>query len=193
MSLPLRRFGPALVAVAGAAVIALLVARRQPYSALVGPSGGRLAFELAATLAVAIAGVVVGLRGPDRRAGGLLVAVAAVWLVAEWNSPGALGAIVFTGGLLAGELAPAVVAHTALVYGRDGRPSALDRVVMAAAYATSGLMLGLAFALVCLVFRLFGFSSLDLTRVVGVAAGLVTQTALGGEPSAAPNPADATR
>ena len=101
MSLSLRRFGPALVAVAGAAVIALLVARRQPYSALVGPSGGRLAFELAATLAVAIAGVVVAqLRGPDRRAGGLLVAVAAVWLVAEWNSPGALGAIVFTGGLL---------------------------------------------------------------------------------------------
>jgi signal transduction histidine kinase len=148
MSPPLRRFGPALVAVAGAAVIALLVARRQPYSVLVGPSGGRLVFELAATLAVAIAGVVVGLRGPDRRAGGLLVAVAAVWLVAEWNSPGALGAIVFTGGLLAGELAPAVVAHTALVYGRDGRPPAPDRAVIAAAYAISGLMLGLGFALV---------------------------------------------
>ena len=148
MSPPLRRFGLALVAVAGAAVIALLVARRQPYSALVGPSGGRLAFELAGALAVAIAGVVIGLRGPDRRSGGLLVAVAAAWLVAEWNNPGALGAIVFTGGLVAGELAPAVVAHTALVYGRDGRPRALDRVVIAAAYATSGLMLGLGFALV---------------------------------------------
>jgi signal transduction histidine kinase len=129
-------------------MIALLVARREPYSALVGPSGGRLAFELAAALAVAMAGVVVRSRGPDGRSGGLLVAVAAAWLIAEWSNPGALGAIVFTVGLAAGELAPAVVAHTALVYGRDSRPPVLDRVVTAAAYATSGLMLGLGVALV---------------------------------------------
>ena len=112
----------------GVAIVVLLVARRQPAWALVGSSGWRLAFELAGALAVAVAGVVVRLRGPDRRSGGLLVAVAAAWIIAEWNNPGALGAIVFTAGLAAGELAPAVVAHTALVYGRDGRPRALDRV-----------------------------------------------------------------
>jgi signal transduction histidine kinase len=148
MSPPRRRFVAPLLVVAGVAMIALLVARRQPDWALVGSSGGRLAFELAVAVAVAVAGVVVRLRGPDRRSGGLLIGVAVAWLIAEWNSPGALGAIVFTAGLAAGELAPAVVAHTALVYGRDGRPPALDRVVTAAAYATSGLMLGLAFVLV---------------------------------------------
>ena len=148
MSPPRRRLVPPLLVVTGVAMIALLVARRRPDWALVGSSGGRLSFELAAALAVAVAGVVVRLRGPDRRSGGLLVAVAAAWLIAEWNNPGALGAIVFTAGLAAGELAPAVVAHTALVHGRDGRPPALDRVVTAAAYATSGLMLGVAFALV---------------------------------------------
>ncbi len=147
MSPPRQRFVPPLLVITSVAMIALLVARRRPDWALVGSSGGRLAFELAAGLAVAVAGM-VRLRGPDRRSGGLLVAVAAAWLIAEWNNPGALGAIVFTVGLAAGEMAPAVAAHTSLVYGRDGCPPALDRGVTAAAYAISGLMLGLAFALV---------------------------------------------
>ena len=64
------------------------------------------------------------------------------------GSHGALGPIVFTAGLAAGELAPAVVAHTALLHGGDRGLAGLDRVAVAAAYATSGLMLGLASALV---------------------------------------------
>ena len=119
MSPALRRSIPALLAVTGVAIVALLVARRQPDWALVGSSGGRLAFELVGALAVALAGVVVWLRGADLRSGGLLLVAAGAWLIAEWNNPGALGAIVFTVGLAAGELAPAVVAHTALVHGGD--------------------------------------------------------------------------
>jgi len=148
MTPTLRRSIPALLAVTGVAIVALLVARRQPDWALVGSSGGRLAFELVGALAVALAGVVVRLRGADLRSGGLLLVAAGAWLIAEWNNPGALGAIVFTVGLAAGELAPAVVAHTALVHGGDRGLAGLDRVAVAAAYATSGLMLGLASALV---------------------------------------------
>ena len=148
MSPALRRSIPALLAVTGVAIVALLVARRQPDWALVGSSGGRLAFELVGALAVALAGVVVRLRGADLRSGGLLLVAAGGWLLAEWNNPGALGAIVFTVGLAAGELAPAVVAHTALVHGGDRGLAGLGRVAVVAAYATSGLMLGLASALV---------------------------------------------
>jgi hypothetical protein len=83
MSPALRRSIPALLAVTGVAIVALLVARRQPDWALVGSSGGRLAF--------ALAGVVVRLRGADLRSGGLLLIAAGAWLIAEWNNPGALG------------------------------------------------------------------------------------------------------
>ena len=107
MSPALRRSIPALLAVTGVAIVALLVARRQPDWALVGSSGLWLAFELVGALAVALAGVVVRLRGADLRSGGLLLIAAGAWLTAEWNNPGALGAIVFTVGLAAGELAPA--------------------------------------------------------------------------------------
>jgi signal transduction histidine kinase len=148
MTPTLRRSIPALLAVTGVAIVALLVARRQPDWALVGSSGLWLAFELAGALAVALAGVLVRLRGADLRSGGLLLIAAGAWLTAEWNNPGALGAIVFTVGLAAGELAPAVVAHTALVHGGDQGLAGLGRVAVAAAYATSGLMLGLASALV---------------------------------------------
>ena len=41
-----------------------------------------------------------------------------------------------------------MVAHTALLHGGDRGLAGLDRVAVAAAYATSGLMLGLASALV---------------------------------------------
>ena len=100
------------------AVVALAVARREPAWALVGESGGRLAFELSAAIALAAAGTVLRMRGPDRRAGALLIATSAAWLAAEWNSPGALGSIVFTVGLLVGALAPAIVAHALLAHGR---------------------------------------------------------------------------
>ena len=77
MTPALRRSVPALVAVTAVALVALVVARRQPDWALVGASGGQLAFELASALGAAVAGVMIWLRGSDLRSGGLLVAAAA--------------------------------------------------------------------------------------------------------------------
>jgi signal transduction histidine kinase len=132
------------VAVVAVALVALAVARREPGWALAGESGGRLAFELSAALAVAAAGMVVRARGPDRRSGALLIAAAAAWLAAEWNSPSALGPIVFTVGLLVGALAPAVVAHALLAHGRGRLTRAPDRLAVAAAYVSCAFLLGLA-------------------------------------------------
>ena len=137
-----------LAAVGGVALVALAVSRREPGWALVGESGGRLVFELSAAFAVAAAGAVVCVGGRDRRSGALLIAAAATWLIAEWNSPGAFGPIVFTVGLLLGALAPAVVAHALLAHG-SGRLTGLpDRLAVAAAYVSGGLLLGFAAAVV---------------------------------------------
>jgi signal transduction histidine kinase len=130
------------------AVVALAVARREPGWALAGESGGRLAFELSAALAAAAAGVVVRERGPDTRSGALLIAAAAAWLMAEWNSPGAVGPIVFTVGLLVGALAPAVVAHALLTHGRGRLTAAPERLAVAAAYVGCAFLLGLATSVV---------------------------------------------
>jgi signal transduction histidine kinase len=132
------------VAVAGAALVTVAVVRQEPGWSLVGESGWRLAIELLAALALAAAGVVVQVRGPDPRSGTLLSVVAAAWLTAEWNSPGALGPLVFTTGLLVGALAPAVVAHALLAHGRGRLTDAPERLAVAGAYLSSALLLGLA-------------------------------------------------
>jgi hypothetical protein len=107
-----------------------------------GAVGAALVELELAGLAVAVAGVVA--RG---RSGTLLVAAGATWLMAEWNSPGALDAVVFTGGLLATEAAAPIVAHAALTFAAAGR-AVLDRAAIATAYACPALMVGLAPALV---------------------------------------------
>jgi hypothetical protein len=138
-----RLFAPP-IAVLGVAVVALAVARREPAWALAGTSRERLAFELSAAIALAAAGTVVRVRGPDRRGGALLIATAAAWLAAEWNSPGALGPIVFTVGLLVVALAPAIAAHAMLTHRRGRLTDAPERLAVAAAYVSGGLLLGLA-------------------------------------------------
>jgi signal transduction histidine kinase len=136
------------LAVIGAALIALAVARREPDWALAGESSRRLAFELSAAVAVAAAGTLVRVHGPDARSGTLLVAAAAAWLAAEWNSPGALGPIVFTVGLLVGALAPAIVTHALLSHGRGRLTGLPERLAVTASYVSCGLLLGLATAAV---------------------------------------------
>ena len=98
-----------VLAVIAVAAVALEVALREPDWAIA--RGGALAVELAAGLALAVAGAAL----VDRRAGALLQAAGAAWLAAEWASPGA-GALVFTIGLVAAPLAPALVAQALVRY-----------------------------------------------------------------------------
>src|SRR5687768_4001686 len=105
-----------MLPVIAVAALTVAVARRQPEWALAG-SPGALALEVWAGLALALAGLVIQARGPDARSGPLLYATAVVWLVAEWNNPGALGPVVFTLGMVFAHSAPALAAHALLVHG----------------------------------------------------------------------------
>ena len=142
-----RRTVVTLLSVVAVAGMTLVVARRQPEWALVG-SVGALAAEIAAGLALAVAGAVVMSRGPDSRSGALLCGAAAAWLIAEWDNPGAPSAIVFTLGMALGMAAPALLAHALLVHGSGSLGSVAARVAVGGAYAGLAVLAGIGSTLV---------------------------------------------
>jgi len=97
---------------------------------------------LAAGWGLIAAGVEHVRRGRRRRFGTLLVAAGFAWLMTEWANPVVDSAIVFTIGLAAGALYPAVVVHALLVFGR-GRSGRGEAIFVAAGYAVFGIAFGL--------------------------------------------------
>ncbi|MGH2712549.1 MAG: histidine kinase [Thermoleophilaceae bacterium] len=132
-----------MLPVVAVAALTVAVARRQPEWALAG-SPGALALEVSAGLVLAVAGLVIHARGPDARSGALLYASAVAWLVAEWNTPGALGAVVFTLGMVFAYAAPALAAHALLVHGTGHLGSLAARVAVAAGYVGLAGVAGIA-------------------------------------------------
>ena len=128
-----RRGALSMLPVIAVAALTVAVALREPEWALAG-SAGALALEVSAALALALAGLVVRARGPDARSGALLYAAAVAWLVAEWNNPGALGAVVFTLGMVFAYAAPALASHALLVHGAGRLGSAGARAASALGY-----------------------------------------------------------
>ncbi len=142
-----RRTGVTLLAVLAVAGVTLVVARRQPEWALVD-SARALSVEIAAGIVLAIAGTVVMSRGPDGRSGALLCGAAAAWLIAEWDNPGAPGAIPFTLGMALGTAAPVLLAHALLVHGSGRLGTQAARVAVGGAYAGLVVLAGIGSTLV---------------------------------------------
>jgi signal transduction histidine kinase len=138
-----RRGALLMLPVGAVAALTVAVARRQPEWALAG-SPGALALEVGAGLGLALAGLVIQARGPDTRSGALLYATAVAWLVAEWNNPGAPGALVFTLGMVFAYTAPALAAHVLLIHGIGHLGSRAARVAVAAGYAGLAGVAGVA-------------------------------------------------
>jgi signal transduction histidine kinase len=138
-----RRSALLMLPAIAVAALTVAVARRQPEWALAG-SPGALALEVSAGLALARAGLVIQARGPDARSGALLYATAIAWLVAEWNNPGALGAVVFTLGMVFAYAAPALAAHALLVHGTGHLGSPAARVAVALGYVGLAGVAGVA-------------------------------------------------
>ena len=130
---------PAAVAVG---VLSVLIGRAHAGYWFAGVSPAYAAFELAAGAALVAAGATAWARGPARTFGALLVASAVAWFLLEWNNPGIRSSVAFTLGLVFYAAAFAFVAHAALVYPGPVR-SRLDRLVLAVAYVTTLLLLGI--------------------------------------------------
>ena len=106
--------------------------------------GGRARGRGLAGLALAIAALTVRARGPDPVSGALLYGTAVAWLVPEWNSPGALGPVVFTLGMAFAYTAPALAGHALLVHGTGRLGSPYAWAAVAAGYVGLAGMAGVA-------------------------------------------------
>ena len=139
----IRRSWLLMLPVLAVASVTVAVAHRQPEWALAG-SPGELAIEVSAGIALALAALVIRARGPDPRSAALLYGASIAWLVAEWNNPGALGAVVFTLGMVFTYTAPALVGHAVLVHGTGSAGSLAGRVGVAAGYLGLTVVAGVA-------------------------------------------------
>jgi signal transduction histidine kinase len=124
----------------------VLIARNNPEGGFGGESALNGILELCAGWSMLAAGLVL-LHGPAKRVGVLFAAAGCSWFVLDWNNP-ASSSIVFTVGLVCSALTPALVAHAALAYPGGKLRSAFERTAVAATYLATGLILGLAPALV---------------------------------------------
>jgi signal transduction histidine kinase len=142
---PLRRLLAVVLYVAVAAVT-LAIVRSEPGYAFAGQSAVALAGELAAGALLVGAALVAGARRPAALLAWPLAAAGIAWPLMEWNSPGAGAA--FTAGLALYAVWPSLLAHAAL-RGTDQRPLGRPAIaLLAVAYATSLLVLGVASAAV---------------------------------------------
>jgi signal transduction histidine kinase len=128
--------------------LSLAIARREPAYSFAGELPTRAAAELIAGWSLLTIGLVAWARRRGSSFGPLLVGASFGWFLLEWNNPGIGSALGFALGLALYAVAPPLVAHAVLVYPGRRLRSWLDRLVLAAAYVGSILLLGLGPALV---------------------------------------------
>jgi signal transduction histidine kinase len=123
-------------------VVSLGVARGDPGYSLVGRSTTSAVALLAAGWALVGCGLAFWLRRPDSRFGPLLVLAGFAWFAPELSNPEVGSALAFTAGLALAAACPALVGHAVLSYPSGRLGSRLERAVVALAYTSTVLVLG---------------------------------------------------
>jgi signal transduction histidine kinase len=147
--LPLGRAGRFALLAAGLALglLSLAIARGEPAYSLAGDAPAAGLAGLLAGWSLVVAGAGAWARRPGSRFGPLVAAAGLAWFLAEWDSPGAGVAPVFTAGLVLQAACPPLVGHAALVYPGGRLRSRLERTVVAVAYGAAVAALGILPAL----------------------------------------------
>jgi signal transduction histidine kinase len=125
-----------------AAAATLAASQRDPGIALSAGAGPGAAALLLAGVGCAAGGLEAWRRRRSSAFGPLLVAVGLTWFLPQWGTPAADSSIGFTLGLVGAALPAPLVAHAVLVYPAQ-RLARRQRAVVAALYATCGVLLGL--------------------------------------------------
>lgn len=128
------------------ATISATIAWRDPDLSLGGPGWPMLVLGLGAGLLLILAGAAATARSSTVTVGVLLALAGVAWLVQEWNSPAAFGALVFTLGLACSSLCPALVAHVAVIH-PDRKLERVAALMVWAGYVVGGVLLGVGPAL----------------------------------------------
>jgi signal transduction histidine kinase len=131
-------------------VVGVIVGLGTAWLAWVAPSFSRAAASLATLALMCAAGWSLMLAGAGtvwrlgvRTKGIALLAAGFGWFTSEWVNPAAAPAIVFTLGLLLANAWPALVAHAVLDESRITVVRRARRLVLAVAYITSFVLLGI--------------------------------------------------
>jgi signal transduction histidine kinase len=142
MRRPLLALGMAVVGLA-AGVFSLHVARNDPTVWFAGRSAVDGAAFLAAGWAAIGAGIAFWLRRPNSGFGPLLAAAGFAWFLLEWNNDAIGSALAFTVGLVLYASCAPLVAHAVLAHGSGRLGSHAERGVLAFAYGSAVVVLGL--------------------------------------------------
>ena len=116
-------------------VLAIAVARDEPGYWFAGDSALAGAALLAAGWALVGSGAAFWIRRPESLCGPLLLAGGIAWFLPELNNPGAGSSLAFATGIALAAAAPALVGHAIVSYPSGQLASALERGVVAVAYA----------------------------------------------------------
>ena len=127
------------LAVAGTSI---WLAWRGPAFSIAGTSPYATVAGLAAGWALIVTGIAARRRRPASQFGLILAVAGVAWFLVEWPNPASAGSALFSVGLVFHVAYPALIAHAVLGFptGRLGAPIA--RVVVAAAYLTNIVVLG---------------------------------------------------
>jgi signal transduction histidine kinase len=140
---PWPRWGLALTG-AAVGVTSLWLAWSGPAFAFAAPSGFATAAELVAGWSAITVGLMAWRRRPESSFGVLLVGVGIAWFLVEWPNPASAGPLTFSVGLILRNAYPPILAHAVFAFRRGGAGRTVDQAIIAVAYATNLLILGLA-------------------------------------------------
>jgi len=143
--MPIRLALVGLAATLG--VISAYIVGAGPGFSPASTSGHGLLVLLVVGWSLTAAAILLQWRHPTRRAWVLLGAVGCAWFVAEWDSPAAPSAAVFSLGLVLYAVCPAVVAHLAFSFPSGRLAADLDRLLVVSGYVITAGVLGLGTAM----------------------------------------------
>jgi signal transduction histidine kinase len=124
-------------------ITSIWLAWRGPAFSFAGTSPAATVAELAAGWALVVTGIAARRRRPTSPFGWILAVAGLAWFLTEWPNPASAGSLIFSVGLVFHVAYAALIAHAALAFpdGRLGTPIA--RALVAAAYLTNIVVLGL--------------------------------------------------
>lgn len=128
-------------------LMSITLAWNGPAFSLGGTSAVAAASELIAGWTLVAGGVASLARRPASRFGWLVGLGGIAWFASEWANPASAGPLVFTVGLAVRVAYPVVIGHAALAFPSGRIDSSVERTVIALAYLTNIVVLGLLPAL----------------------------------------------
>jgi signal transduction histidine kinase len=125
------------------AITSIWLAWRGPAFSFAATSPSATIAELAAGWALIATGIAARRRRPASPFGWILTVAGLAWFLTEWPNPASAGSLIFSVGLIFHVAYPALIAHAAIAFPDAQLRAPIIQTVVAAAYLTNIVVLGL--------------------------------------------------